>query len=135
MVPSTAVPVTVPAGGVLFIRWVDVDFGAADGDDGLAIDDFRISLLSTTAAAVSVGGRVTKNNGAGIASARVTLTAADGTTRIVQTNPSGFYRFNEVAAGATYIVSAESKRFRFGVPTRAVAVNENIGDVNFTALP
>jgi len=53
--------------------------------------------------------------------------------RYATTNPFGFYRFTEVSAGATYILTAAHKRFGFA--TQIVSVNEERGDINFVASP
>lgn len=72
-----------------------------------------INIGGTTAANVSVGGRITDANGNGLSSVRVSLTNDAGEVRTVITNPFGFYNFADVAAGETYIVSASHKRYQF----------------------
>jgi hypothetical protein len=89
--------------------------------------------LVPTAATVTVGGRVTSASGSGVYRARVTLTAPDGSTRTTQTNPFGYYRFAEVAAGATYLLSAASKQYVFTPETRIVNVTDELHDADFTA--
>ncbi len=86
-----------------------------------------------TAASVSVGGRVFSGKGRGVANARVTLTDTNGATRLALTNAFGYYRFETVAAGETYIFMATHKRYQF--PTQVVSVTEELTELNFTAEP
>ena len=96
---------------------------------------FWQSQLSPTAAMVTVSGRVSTAENRGISKARVTIDSSDGTTRTALTGPFGYFRFDDVEAGQTYIVSVNSKRFQFANPTQAVSVNEEITGLDFTALP
>jgi hypothetical protein len=87
--------------------------------------------VAPTAASVSIGGRVLMANGRGISGVIVNLTDANGTTRSARTNPFGYYHFNDVTAGATYIFAARHKRFEFAPQVLTVA--EQIDTLNFTA--
>lgn len=86
-----------------------------------------------TAALATVGGRIINDSGRGISRARVTLTNASGEARTVLTNSFGYYRFDEVSAGQTYILSVNHKLYNF--TPQAVSVNEAIANFNFIALP
>ncbi|MBC7898438.1 MAG: carboxypeptidase regulatory-like domain-containing protein, partial [Saprospiraceae bacterium] len=86
-----------------------------------------------TAASVAVGGRVTNSNGGGIRNAIVTLTAPNGSTRQVRTGAFGYYRFEGVQAGETYIIGITAKRFTFGQPTIVIAVLDEVTGLDFTA--
>lgn len=90
-------------------------------------------MTSATAAAVSVGGRITASSGTGIRNVIVTLTAGNGITRNVLTSSFGYYNFDDVAVGETYVVSVAAKRFTFANPTQIISVNDNIGDLDFIA--
>ena len=90
-------------------------------------------ILSPTAAGVSVGGRVTTANGRGISNATVTMTDASGTVRTARTSAFGYYRFDDVTAGATYVFTVGSKRFHFGQSAQARSVLEETDDINFVA--
>lgn len=87
-----------------------------------------------TAALVSVTGRVSTAGGAGIRNITVTITAPDGTVRRAVTGTLGFFRFDEVEAGGNYVITVNSRRYRFPQPTRVIQVVDNIADVNFIAL-
>jgi len=88
---------------------------------------------SSPAASVTVSGRVTTSVGRGVFPARVSITDSNGNTRIVVTNPFGYYRFTSVAAGGTYTVAVFSKIYTFAPQT--LPVNDNLADVNFVAGP
>ena len=81
-----------------------------------------------TAASVSVAGRVIVGN-RGLLNATVTLTDQNGNTRTARTTSFGYYRFDEVAAGQTYIVSVRSKRFQFA--PQVISVTEDLSELNF----
>jgi len=78
--------------------------------------------LTKPPAEVSIGGRGQTANDKSIALAQVTLT-----------NAFGYYRFEDVGAGETYIVNVFSKRYSFA--PQVVTVTEDLTDLNFTAHP
>lgn len=90
--------------------------------------------LAPTAAAVSLGGRVMTADGRGIRNVRIALTMPDGETRYALSSAFGYYRFTDVQAGATYVLTAHAKRYVFAVPTQIVNLNEERDDVDFVAL-
>ena len=85
-----------------------------------------------TAAAVSIAGRVLTPQGRGLATTLVTLTSAAGERRTTTTNPFGFYRFEGVEVGQTYIVAVLARRFIFTPQT--VVVGDEISGLNFVAV-
>lgn len=83
---------------------------------------------------VSMSGRVTTSRGQGVFNARVSITdSMRNPARTALTNPFGYYRFDNVAAGRTYTFRVLSKRYTF--TSRTVEVNNNLTDVNFVAEP
>lgn len=111
-----------------------VDLAAySNASDGADIGTFERQPAIVTAASVTIGGRVTTASGHGISRAVIILTDLNGNSVSTVTNSSGFYRFNDVAAGATYIVSARSKRYRFIQSSQAVNATEDLAEVNFIA--
>jgi len=97
------------------------------------IDDASV-VLTTTSAAVAVGGRVVTADGRGIGKALVTMTGTSGTVHRALTNPFGYYRFDDVAAGTTVIIGVSSKSYTFEVGTRIVSVGDKLMDINFIAI-
>lgn len=89
---------------------------------------------SPTAAEVTVSGRVTQRNGRGIFRAKITVVDSEGVTRTAYTNPFGYYRFEEIAAGGNYIFTVSHLRYQFAEPTQAQFIGAETDGVNFTAL-
>jgi len=89
--------------------------------------------LPPTSARVTISGRVIQSSGKGVARTLVTLTGMDGETRTAMTNFFGYYHFESILAGRTYIVSAASKSHSFN--PQVVTVNENLSGLNFVAGP
>lgn len=91
---------------------------------------FAIVNAVPTAANVSVSGRISNGIG-GIDGAIVQITDQTGATRTTRSSSFGYYRFDDIEVGQTYIIQVISKRSRF--QTRIVTVNEELTDLNFTA--
>lgn len=91
----------------------------------------RVTFNGPTAANVAVSGRVLTADGRGLKNALVTLTDADGTSRTAVTSSFGYYRFDEVAAGQSYVLAVNSKRFTF--TPRTLTVTDELTDVDFVA--
>lgn len=96
---------------------------------------FWQGFFSPTAAMVAISGRVLTAETRGISKARVTLTNANGVVRSILTNPFGNFRFDDVEAGQTYIISVKSKRYQFANETQVVFVSDEITGLDFNALP
>ncbi len=88
--------------------------------------------LAPTAANVSVGGRVTEFSGGGIYGARVTIVDQQGVVRSARTNPFGYFRFDEIAVGETYVLEVRHKSFVF-IP-QVISVTDDILDLNIVAV-
>ncbi len=117
--PNTGDPIANADAAVV----VQVDMGA---------DEFYL----TTAAGVSISGRVMTAEGRGITNTRVTVT---GNTlmqpRVVLTGRGGSYTITDLQAGETYIVTVGSRRFTFNMPSRVISLVDNITDADFIANP
>ena len=118
-----------------FYIWSDNSNSTADNPNGTrAAPDIytaKVTVAGPTAASVTVAGRVSTDDGRGLTNAIVTLTDATGETRTARTTAFGYYRFDDVGAGQTYIVAINSKRFVF--TPQVVTITENINNLNFTA--
>jgi subtilisin family serine protease len=78
----------------------------------------------------TVSGRVITPDGKGINKAVVTMVdSATGSTRQTFTSPTGFYRFENVAAGRSYTLTAEQRRFEF--EQRSLILIGNAENVDF----
>jgi hypothetical protein len=91
----------------------------------------QVTLTGPTAGDASVSGRVTTHAGNPISGARVSLMDEAGHVTVTLTNPFGYFRFEDVEAGETYVVSVRSKRYAF--QPRVVNVGEEVTELNFVA--
>jgi len=119
----------IPNGTEVMLRWSDPDHTGID--HGLSIDDFSVTPRTTTAAAVSIAGRVVNASGYGIPKAEVTITQPSGTAIRTITSSFGYYRFEEVAVGSTIIVSVTHKQYSFA--SHVLTVTDAVEDLNFMA--
>jgi hypothetical protein len=87
--------------------------------------------LAPTAAMVGIGGRITTADGRPIAGTTIVLTDSGGGQRSVVSDSFGYYRFNDVAAGEMYIVTAAGKGYTFVQQSQILNVNDEMTDVNF----
>ena len=84
---------------------------AADNFSG--VQAYILIVNAPTAASVSISGRVLTPDGHGLQNARLTLTDVYGNTRTAAASSFGYYRFEDIAAGETYVVSIQSRRYQF----------------------
>jgi hypothetical protein len=96
-----------------------------------SLSPFAITLNAPTAADVSVSGRVTTAAGTPVRGAAVTMTGPDGSAKVVVTNSFGYYRFDNVAAGQSYLLGVSARRFRF--TPRFVTVTDTLSDLDIAA--
>jgi hypothetical protein len=89
--------------------------------------------LAPTAATVSISGYATSHTGRGIVNVRLSLTDSKGEVRTATTNAFGYYQFDDVQAGETYILSTAGKHYTFSQPMQVLNVNEETSEVNFIA--
>lgn len=94
---------------------------------------FVNTSLPATAANVSIGGRVLTAAGKGLANATLTLTDINGVARVTRTERGGNYRFDDVRAGETYVMTVKSRHYRFD--SQIVTPNEDLTGLNFVAEP
>lgn len=106
----------LPSGGGLFAR-----------NRGLAF------VQTPTAAPATISGRVLAANGNSIRNARVTLTDSHGVSRTALTSSLGYYSFESVSVGETYILGVEAKRYEFA--SRVVQVFDSLTEVDIVAEP
>jgi hypothetical protein len=92
-----------------------------------------VTILAPTAAASQISGRVLTTDGRAVSKARVTLTNQDGEVRSALTSIFGYYRFETVAAGETYVITVQHKRYVFSA--QVINVTENINELIITAQP
>ena len=99
--------------------------------DNWALGAVTVRQFITTAASVSVSGRLIAPNSRGVSGARVKMTGASGAARYAVTNPFGYYRFENVQVGEVYTFSVESKQYDFA--PQSVLIGEERNDLDFIA--
>ena len=94
---------------------------------------FWSPFLQPTAAPVSLGGRVRTTGGRGLGGVRITLVGIDGNLTRAVSSPFGYYRFDGLISGNTYILTVDQSRHAFDVPSIAVHLTDTIADLDFIA--
>jgi hypothetical protein len=91
-------------------------------------------VFGTTAAPATIGGRVTDSFGRGIPRTLVTLTNSDGSVSAnATTNTFGYYRFEPVPTGETYLITPRNKKYSFDPPSVFYNHLDAIDAMNFIA--
>ncbi|MBP9663071.1 MAG: choice-of-anchor J domain-containing protein, partial [Pyrinomonadaceae bacterium] len=94
-----------------------------------------IEFLTLTAANASISGRVLTAGGQGIRNAEVVISGGTLTEPMrVQTGSFGYYNFEGLQTGQTYIVTVNSRRYVFAVPTQVLSLTDNVADLDFVAI-
>jgi len=103
---------------------------------GSVAGGWGIEFLQSTAAGVSLSGRVATSEGAGIRNARVTISGNSlPEARVTTTGSFGYFSFDDLRAGETYVVTVNSQRYTFTTPSRVITLVDNLTEVDFTADP
>jgi len=93
-----------------------------------------IEFLTPTAAQASLSGHVTTAGGAGIRNARVVITGNSlPRPRVVTTGSFGYFSFEGLTVGETYVVTVNSQRYTFTPPSRVITLVDNMADADFIA--
>lgn len=96
---------------------------------------WAFGTLGPTAATVTVSGRSITPAGNGIRNSIVTLTKADGTQRTAMTASLGYYLFENVEAGQTYILEIRNSRYQFPNPALVIYVHDELTGLDFISEP
>lgn len=96
---------------------------------------FWFQNLAPTSAGVSITGRVTTAAGNGIRGVRLILTAPDGTRRSATTTTFGYYAFDGLSAGNTYVLEISARQFVFANPSRVFSLQDHLTGMDFSAMP
>lgn len=89
--------------------------------------------ISPTSSNVSISGRVIFAGGRPIAHAVLRLYGASGLQQMALSSSLGFFRFEGVTVGETYILEISSSRYGFNDPVRVLNVSDDINDIVFVA--
>ena len=111
-------------------------FSAPTAINGCVNGGWQIQFIPTTAASLGISGRVTTASGNGIRNARIVLTGNSlSEPRVTQTGSFGYYTFDGLQAGETYVITVNSRRYTFSMPSRVISLVDNVIDADFTADP
>lgn len=109
---------------------------ALRGDSfSMSVGFWNYSPLAPTAAGADIAGRVLTTAGQGIRNAQMILINSSGERCFAQTGSFGYFRFENVPVGETYVLSVRSKRFELAEPSRVIPLSEDLRDVNFISEP
>ncbi|MFN0278167.1 MAG: choice-of-anchor Q domain-containing protein [Pyrinomonadaceae bacterium] len=112
------------------------DDSTVGGAFGNVAGGWGIEFLSSTAASASISGRVTTSGGNGIRNANVVITGNSIVEPIIVTTGSfGYFTFDVLATGETYVVTVNSRRYTFSTPSRVISLVDNVVDADFIADP
>ncbi len=95
------------------------------------VSNANFTILAPTAAGAAINGRAVTESGRGIRNIEITLTDSRGQTRTTKTTAFGYYQFEDVAAGETYVITASGKQFDFAQTSHVVNVSENVTGLDF----
>ncbi len=98
-----------------------------------AFSNWTAGELAPVAATVPIAGRVMVDAGRAAHNAEVQMVDSNGTVRTARTNPFGYFRFEEVEVGQSYVFTIRHKLYQF--EPRLITLNEDVGEIIFTALP
>ena len=89
------------------LTWSNLMFN--EGDPPNIPVNGHVTIVGPTAARVGVSGRVFTADGMGIRNARVELRSGDGEVVTSVSNAFGYYHFDAVNSGATYVIAAVAR--------------------------
>lgn len=100
-----------------------------------AIEPTYIALSTiTTAGGAEVTGKVVDARGRGIAREQVMIqNASTGELLSVMTNSFGNFRFVDVPVGEFYIISVQSRRNTYEIPSYGFSLEDNLAGIQFVA--
>ncbi len=91
-----------------------------------------IGNFAPTAANVSVSGRVLTPDGRGLRNAIVTITDSAGLIKSARSSTFGYFSFDEIESGQTYIVAVNSKSYQFN--PQIIKIFDEVNDLTLTAV-
>jgi hypothetical protein len=123
---------SVPAGSISPLTWQSFQFNEGNPVDATINGQVRI-VVEVSSASVGIGGRLLTAFGQPVSNTRVTLTDMNGLSRSALSSSMGYYRFDDVQVGQTYIVAVKTRRFRF--QPMAVSVTDDLTELDLIADP
>ncbi len=128
----TLTGLNLPTAQIIYIRARGFYRGGyQDNSESITELVLNTFINAPAAAAVSVSGRVLTSDGNGLRNAIVTMTDEQGIARMAITSAFGYYRFDDVTVGRTYILAVGSKRFSYA--SLVINLSDDLADIDFTA--
>ena len=93
-----------------------------------------LTVLAPTAAPADLTGRILTSAGRGISSVSVTAMGPDGSVRRAYTNGFGYYRFEDLPTGVSYVIVPSAKRYIFSPESVVHNHMEQFGALNFSGV-
>jgi Metallo-peptidase family M12B Reprolysin-like len=98
------------------------------------VSNTNFTLLAPTASSGAISGRVTTAGGRGIGNVSLIVSGGNlSEPKIARTNAFGYYRFQDLEVGQTYIMSVAAKRYTFANPTRVISLDEDLTGEDFVS--
>lgn len=111
-------------------QYLGANVGAGGGGFNASTSNTITEVVNIpTASNAFVEGRVLSATGSGVSRAIVRMVDSNGNVRTTTTTVFGYYRFEDVQTGETYVMTVSAKGRTF--PSRVVNVNDDIGELNF----
>jgi hypothetical protein len=130
---SVSLPLTVLGESQVHVRIMTTN--AAGADEWVGIDDINIACSLVTAAPAAINGRVMSADGRAIAKVWVRLTGGPFLEpRSALTSSFGYYTFENLPTGETYILTVSSKIYTFSAASRVINLQEDVSDADFVAV-
>ena len=131
---ATLTTSALPAGTrSITAQYLGANVGAGGGGYSVSTSGALSQMITgSTAAGVTIEGRVLTASGRGISKALVTITDNNGNVRYAVTNPFGFYRFVDVEVGEGYLLNAAAKNKQF--TPQFVSINQAMDNLDFVAI-
>ncbi|MFN0278168.1 MAG: Calx-beta domain-containing protein [Pyrinomonadaceae bacterium] len=125
--------VTTPSGGGYSVALQPNGKIVAAGSSN---SNFAIARYNAAACTASISGRVMTAGGFGIRNAKIVVTGNSLVEpRVVTTGSFGYFMFEGLATGETYVVTVNSRRYTFSTPSRVINLVDNVVDADFIADP
>ncbi len=126
---DTGLAVGIQPNGKLVVGGSKGNFGAKD----FAVARYQ-GFPGPTAALVSISGRIFTSDGTGVRNVSVTLSGMSGVIGSVRTSSFGYYTFEDVPVGETYIIQPISRRYSFAPSALVINLMDEYTGADFTVI-
>lgn len=94
-------------------------------DAGNISGGWSLTITTTSAATVTVSGKVLAQGGRGLTGAKLILSGGQGGPRVADTGVGGNFEFTGVPAGTTYVLTVQSRLYSYS-PVNVDVSNSNV---------